>query len=109
LILRDNAMNEPLQRSQIPGNRMLRMSAICRTKGAEFLPQGKRKLAANAVTWAKDFERQHAERQASDRLIHFQPVPKGVCKRRDSKTDQRVIKIVPAQRLSIVFIEHGTI
>lgn len=99
----------PLKRSLIPGNRDRRMAAICRTKAAEFRALGKRKLARNAETWAKDFERRQAEREASGRLTHFQPVPRGVCSRRDNKTDERVITYVPDRRLTITFVERGTI
>lgn len=98
-----------LRRSQIPSNRQRRLAAICRTKAAEFKAQGKRKLAANAETWAKEFDRQRTEREASGRLIHYQPVPRGACDRRDNKADERVITYVPDHRPTITFIERGTI
>lgn len=102
-------MDVEIRRSQIPGNRLRRQAAICRKKAAEFKAQGKRKLAANAEEWAKDFELQQIAREASERLIHFQPVPRGFCKRKDNKTDERVITYVPDRRLTITFIERGTI
>lgn len=102
-------MSKSLQRSQIPGNRQRRMIATCRRKASEFRAEGKRKLAKNAENWAKDLERQQAEREASGRLIHFQPVPRGVCDRKDKKADEQVITYVPDRRLTVTFIERGTI
>lgn len=109
MIVTTQTQDATLRRSQIPGNRQRRLIAICRTKAAEFRAQGKRKLAVNAEKWAKYLERQQTEREASERLIHFQPVPRGVCGRRDNKTDERVITYVPDHRPTITFIERGTI
>lgn len=102
-------MDAEIQRSQIPGNRQRRMAATCREKAAEFRAQGKRKLAVNAEKWAKELEQQQATRDASGRLIHFSPVPRGVCSRKDNKDDERVITYVPDRRLTITFVERGTI
>lgn len=98
-----------LQRSMIPGNRQRRLIAICRTKAAEFRVLGKRKLAINAEKWAKDLEREQSQHEASGRVIHWQPVPRGICSRKDNKADEHVITYVPDRRLTITFVERGTI